>query len=97
MVVRRSFSAATLTRLREMPADDALALLATHVKADPTYVPVKADSQSPLARVHRARRVRDPDHRDPSGTTRERGAAVVAPSIWRCTSSACRSSMRSST
>ena len=25
-----------------MPADDALALLATHLKADPTYVPVKA-------------------------------------------------------
>ena len=43
MVVRRSFSAATLTRLREMPACDALGLLATYVKADPTYVPVKAD------------------------------------------------------
>ncbi len=43
MVVRRSFSAATLTRLREMPADDALGLLAIHVKADPTYVPVKVD------------------------------------------------------
>jgi hypothetical protein len=43
MVVRRSFSAATLTRLREMPVDDALALLAIHVKADPTYVPVKVD------------------------------------------------------
>lgn len=46
MVVRRSFSAATLTRLREMPASDALALLATHVKADPTYVPVKANQSS---------------------------------------------------
>jgi hypothetical protein len=43
MVARRSFSAATLTRLRELPAGDALALLATHVKLDPTYVPVKDD------------------------------------------------------
>ena len=42
MVARRSFSAATLTRLREMPASDGLRLLATHVKVDPTYVPVKA-------------------------------------------------------
>ena len=41
--VRRSFSAATLTRLREMPAGDALALLAIHVKADPTYLALKAD------------------------------------------------------
>ncbi len=43
MIARRSFSAATLTRLREMPGDDALALLAIHVKADPTYMPLKAD------------------------------------------------------
>jgi hypothetical protein len=43
MPLRRLFSAATLTRLREMRADDALALLAIHVKADPTYVPVKVD------------------------------------------------------
>ena len=40
---RRSFSASTLTRLRQMPACDALALLATHVKLDPTYLPVKDD------------------------------------------------------
>ena len=40
---RRSFSASTLTRLRQMPACDALALLATHVKLDPTYLPVKHD------------------------------------------------------
>jgi hypothetical protein len=38
---RRSFSASTLTRLRQMPASDALALLATHVKPDPTYQPLK--------------------------------------------------------
>ncbi len=42
MVARRSFSAATLTRLREMPAGDALTLVAIHVKADPTYLPVKS-------------------------------------------------------
>ena len=41
MGARRSFSAATLARLREMSASDALELLATHVKVDPTYVPVK--------------------------------------------------------
>ncbi|MBI5277793.1 MAG: hypothetical protein HY854_15180 [Burkholderiales bacterium] len=43
MVARRSFSAATLTRLREMPAGEALALLAIDVKADPTYLPLKTD------------------------------------------------------
>ena len=42
MTVRRSFSAETLTRLREMPASDALGMLAIHMKVDPTYVPVKA-------------------------------------------------------
>lgn len=43
MIVRRSFNSEMLTRLREIPADDALVLLAIHVKADPTYLPVKAD------------------------------------------------------
>lgn len=43
MRARRSFSAATLARLRAMPASEALRLLATYVKADPTYIPVKAD------------------------------------------------------
>ncbi len=43
MVVRRSFSAATLTRLREMPAGDVLALLAIHLQVDPTYLPLKTD------------------------------------------------------
>jgi hypothetical protein len=43
MAVRRSFSAVTLTRLREMPAGDALALVAIHIKADPTYRPLKTD------------------------------------------------------
>ena len=43
MKVLKSFDTATLTRLREMPAGDALALLAIHVKADTTYVPLKAD------------------------------------------------------
>lgn len=43
MKVLKSFDPATLTRLREMAAGEALALLAIHVKADPTYLPLKAD------------------------------------------------------
>ena len=43
MKVLKSFDSATLTRLREMAAGDALVLLAIHVKADPTYLPLKAD------------------------------------------------------
>ncbi len=43
MKVLKSFDTPTLTRLREMAASDALALLTIHVKADPTYVPLKAD------------------------------------------------------
>jgi len=43
MARRRFFDEATLTQLREMQAADALALLAIHVKADPSYVPVKSD------------------------------------------------------
>jgi hypothetical protein len=43
--VRRTFSRATLTSLREMPSEDALALLAIYHKADPTYLPLK-DPQS---------------------------------------------------
>jgi hypothetical protein len=40
--VRRSFNTATLTRFREMSSEDALTMLAIDVKADPTYVPLKA-------------------------------------------------------
>lgn len=39
--MRRSFDRATLTPLREMPSEDALALLADYFKSDPTYQPVK--------------------------------------------------------
>jgi hypothetical protein len=39
--VRRSFDRATLTPLREMPSEDALALLAIYCRADPTFQPVK--------------------------------------------------------
>src|SRR5262245_5571917 len=49
MVARRlsrSFSASVLTRLRQMPASEALALLATHVKLDPTYQPRKDEHSS---------------------------------------------------
>ena len=43
MVVRRSFDAATLTRLRAMPVGEALGLLSTHAKPDTTYLPLKND------------------------------------------------------
>jgi hypothetical protein len=43
--MRRAFSRATLTSLREMSSEEALALLAVYHKADPTYVPIK-DSRS---------------------------------------------------
>ena len=39
--MRRSFDRATLTPLREMPSEDALALLAIHCKPDSSYQPVK--------------------------------------------------------
>jgi hypothetical protein len=41
MVARRSFSPVLLTQLRQMPAGDALPLVAIDVKADPTYLPIK--------------------------------------------------------
>ena len=40
-MVRRSFDRATLTPLREMPSEDALALLAINCKPDSSYQPVK--------------------------------------------------------
>ena len=43
VTLRRSFDAETLIRLRAMPACDALALVAIHLKADTTYVPLKTD------------------------------------------------------
>lgn len=39
--MRKSFRAATLAQLRETPSDAALALLAIHHKADPTFKPLK--------------------------------------------------------
>ena len=39
--MRRYFSAELLVRLREMPSDTALALIAATVKADPAYRPVQ--------------------------------------------------------
>nr|WP_180727390.1 hypothetical protein [Paraburkholderia sp. PGU16] len=41
MVVRRSFDAATLTRLRAMPLSVALEFLSVHAKTDTTYLPLK--------------------------------------------------------
>ncbi len=41
MATRRSFNEVTLTRLREMPASEALSLLAIHAKRDLTYVSIK--------------------------------------------------------
>jgi hypothetical protein len=43
-VVRRSFDRATLARLREIPSEEALVLLAIHCKPDPSYQPVKEPS-----------------------------------------------------
>jgi hypothetical protein len=39
--MRRSFARQTVTRLRDIPSEEALSLLATYYKADSTYVPVK--------------------------------------------------------
>jgi hypothetical protein len=39
--VRRSFSPAALARLRDLPSEAVLARLATQIKADPTFIPVK--------------------------------------------------------
>jgi hypothetical protein len=39
--VRRSFSPVTLQGFRQMASQDVLALLTVHLKADPTYLPVK--------------------------------------------------------
>ncbi len=39
--VRRSFSSAILARLRDLPSEVALARLATTVKPDLTYIPVR--------------------------------------------------------
>lgn len=39
--MRRAIDRAFLDRLRLMPAEDALALLATYLKRDPTFRPVK--------------------------------------------------------
>lgn len=63
MVARRSFDTATLTRLRETPAADALTLVAIRIRADPTSPAAQDRSQQTLARTHHTRRVRDPDHR----------------------------------
>ncbi len=43
-MVRRSFGRATLTPLREMASEEALALLAIHCKVDSTFQPVKQAS-----------------------------------------------------
>ena len=43
MTLRRSFDAETLNSLRSMPACDALSLVAIHIKADTTYLPLNAD------------------------------------------------------
>jgi hypothetical protein len=52
--VRRSFSSATLARLRDLPSDIALARLATTLKADLTFIPVK-DAGSRRWHVHTTR------------------------------------------
>lgn len=39
--MRRSFSPATLARLRDLPSEAVLARLAMHIKPDPTFRPIK--------------------------------------------------------
>lgn len=88
--LRNSFSASTLTRLRQMPACDALALLATYLKPDPTYRPVKDDRSARwhLSTGHGEFEIvtTGPKWYD---TRTKRGG--VAPSTWRCTSWTCPS------
>lgn len=48
---RRSFSAATLERLRDQPSEAVLARLAIDLKADPTFLPIK-DIRSRRWHVH---------------------------------------------
>ena len=95
MAARRSFGAATLTRLREMPAGDALAFVAIHVKADPTYLPLKTD----LSRRWHVHTVRGEFEILTTGPkwydTRARQGGGGA--IDLATSSACRSWTRSNT
>ena len=50
----RAFNRATLTPLREMPSEDALALLAIYRKADPTFQPVKQATTAAGTRVRQA-------------------------------------------
>jgi len=39
--MRKTFRAATLSRLREIPSEDVLSRLAVHYKADATFRPIK--------------------------------------------------------
>lgn len=49
--LRRSFSFATLARLRDQPVEAVLARLAIDLKADPTFIPIK-DIRSRRWHVH---------------------------------------------
>ena len=49
--LRRSFSFATLVRLRDQPSEVVLARLAIDLKADPTFIPIK-DVRSRRWHVH---------------------------------------------
>jgi hypothetical protein len=71
-----------------MPACDALALLATHVKPDPTYQPVKDEHSQPLARCALARGEFEIVTTGRQVVRHARaGMAAAAPSTWRCTCS----------
>ena len=56
-MVRRSFDRATLTPLRDMPSEDALALLAIYHKVGPELPADQRSAESPLARSDGCRRV----------------------------------------
>ena len=93
--VRRSFDRATLTPLREMPSEDALALLAIY-KTDPIYSRSKIREAAVGTCVRQAASLRSSRRDLINGTTPAPRRVAEAPSIWRCTFSMCRSSMPSS-
>jgi len=83
MAARRSFSPDLLTRLREMPAGDALPLVAIDVKADSTYLPIKT-GRSRRWHVRSARGQFEILTTGPKWyDTRGRVGAAAVQSIWR--------------
>ena len=72
MRARRSFSEATLRRLREMPAERGPGAAGAIRQSGSGLFASEGESQPTLARAHRARRVRDSDNRTKWYDTRGR-------------------------